>query len=90
MFNIIEVLALLLEVIITVSEIAGVNNNNVDTQDGNQGKHIERQRRPVESIFTDLGNKHARYYQVEVASFNYLVEVLTPNIYQRTKKTKEG
>lgn len=54
MFNQIEVLLFLLSLILAVSEFAEVlNNHNCHAQDGNRGKHIERKRQPVKSIFTN-------------------------------------
>ena len=91
MFNRIEVISFLSSLILAVSGIVGVlNNHNFHAQVGNQGKHVERKCRSVKSICTELGKEHAQYYRMEVASFYYPVEVLTPNIYQRTKKQKRG
>ena len=89
MFNRIEIFSFLLTLIIVVSEISGFNNCSYH-ETGNRGKTIERQRRTISSIQSELGAKHARFYRMDISLFYYLVELLTPNIRKSNKKRADS
>ena len=66
MFNQIELLSFIFAIILAVLEISETGNNWYK-QDENRGKLIQRQCRPVQSMFAELGAKHAQYYRMELS-----------------------